>query len=459
MRPAESFDVAIVGGGISGLHAAHILEDRGLSTVVLESESRFGGRIRTLIYDEARAEAGAQELWSGTEPMRIAGEFGLPLESEPALSSIFTNGSLIAIDRDRPEAYLGKVFSAEDFRSFETCKSKLAISLQASSVAAGSDVELTLRNACFLQWLQGLSVTPKTLEWMRMTIEPELGAPFEAVSALSGLRFASLFLQPSRFAARIIGGNSQLIDAFWLRRQGARVEGATVTEVNLDKDGLSTVMFLQQNRHFAIRACRVLVTVPWYHLGKIQFNPPLSDDLLGKILALGRGGYTVVHVECDGRCSAIRPEQRESFPILTGDHLGVLYCPKQVGKRLIVSVLQYGEPALASQHEAVHALRQKVIERLDVIFPGISKEIMSMAVFPYHPAAVPFWPLGRSSMDEWGQRMLEPLGGVYFAGDYFFGGQLQGAVHSASVQCGAIINDLTKRNSRKLEKSKDTTNS
>ena len=43
----ESFDVAIVGGGLSGLNAAMILQDLGLKVVVLEANSRAGGRCLT----------------------------------------------------------------------------------------------------------------------------------------------------------------------------------------------------------------------------------------------------------------------------------------------------------------------------------------------------------------------------------------------------------------------------
>ncbi len=48
-----SFDVAVVGAGVSGLAAAAFLRERGLSVVVLEARERIGGRVWTL--DDASA--------------------------------------------------------------------------------------------------------------------------------------------------------------------------------------------------------------------------------------------------------------------------------------------------------------------------------------------------------------------------------------------------------------------
>src|SRR3954468_7706237 len=41
-------DVAIIGGGVSGLTAARVLADAGLRVVLVEARGRLGGRIHTL---------------------------------------------------------------------------------------------------------------------------------------------------------------------------------------------------------------------------------------------------------------------------------------------------------------------------------------------------------------------------------------------------------------------------
>ena len=62
--------IAIVGAGLAGLYAAYLLEQRGITDyVVLEARERVGGRIASLVPDEAHASAvfdlGPSWFWPG----------------------------------------------------------------------------------------------------------------------------------------------------------------------------------------------------------------------------------------------------------------------------------------------------------------------------------------------------------------------------------------------------------
>ena len=64
----ESFQVAIVGGGISGLACAHRLRALGVPAVVLEAEGRGGGVIGTVERHGFLFESGPQNFL-GTPPV------------------------------------------------------------------------------------------------------------------------------------------------------------------------------------------------------------------------------------------------------------------------------------------------------------------------------------------------------------------------------------------------------
>ena len=59
---AETTDVAIIGAGLSGLHAAQILRDAGLKVLVLETAERVGGRVRTVTTGEGPIDVGASQI-------------------------------------------------------------------------------------------------------------------------------------------------------------------------------------------------------------------------------------------------------------------------------------------------------------------------------------------------------------------------------------------------------------
>ncbi|MCX7606365.1 MAG: FAD-dependent oxidoreductase [Bacteroidia bacterium] len=62
-------DVAIIGGGVSGLYAAHLLKQAGVSVEVIEGQQRLGGRLHTIYTPEGHpVDLGGQ--WIGPQHTR-----------------------------------------------------------------------------------------------------------------------------------------------------------------------------------------------------------------------------------------------------------------------------------------------------------------------------------------------------------------------------------------------------
>lgn len=95
VQARRDHDVIIIGGGLSGLHAAQILEGAGLHVLVLEASERIGGRLMTLDHLPGAPEAGGAQIGQTYARVRTAA-FNAGLEFEGFAPSEF--GQLLHVN-------------------------------------------------------------------------------------------------------------------------------------------------------------------------------------------------------------------------------------------------------------------------------------------------------------------------------------------------------------------------
>ncbi|MCB2106492.1 MAG: FAD-dependent oxidoreductase [Rhodobacteraceae bacterium] len=274
LRAAGELDVIVIGAGLSGLLAAQILEDGGLSVRVIEANSRVGGRVRTLLDKPQTPESGGSEV--GPLYARVIDQldkFGLvrrPWQIEQIDFALNVGGTLMKA-ADWPASPLNKL--PESMRG----------------------LPLPALNAMLMPRPSGLAELDSWLEESRNDPDPSLrehfiskGANEEALRFLELLGQADSLDGESMLWARrnqkisewgrgqgpfnhVVGGMSRLPMAMAEALDGDVVMNTPVSALSADEAGV-TVTTSDGKQH---RARFVVCTLPAPVLRGIKFDPLL----------------------------------------------------------------------------------------------------------------------------------------------------------------------------------------
>ncbi len=448
-------DVVIVGGGLAGLVSAYHLERRGLTTRILEAGTVLGGRVATADYGNGVvAELGMQELWEPNPLVQLARDLGVALEEpDVAYSSVLMGGKVHPFVQETAEEYLRATFGPEELAAHARFFAR-ALQLHQAALKDGlKNAEVAgLQNLTFKEWLEREQLPPRVAEWIRLTTECEVGADWELFSALFGLLELEVFLEGGKANYHVEGGNSRLIEAIAKRVRGEKTLGAMVTGITREERGGELrvrVAYFKDNRVGVAEGKRVVVAVPFTRLHQLDIEPPLPPAYWEAINTLGMGQYTVVHYLVDRSAVAPTLVSGESpFPILSNGPLGVIYGVNEVAPRTqpleVFSLLVYGAQARAFHMAPRDTKLRQLLGEIDALWPGFSAKVKSAHVYSYHPAAIPFWPRGRSPLDSKSELLRTPVLGLHLAGDYLFNAHSDGAARSAMHVAVGIGSELGK---------------
>lgn len=296
------YDVAIIGAGLSGLYAAHLLEEAGAKVVVLEAGNRVGGCLHTIDIEGEDRETGATGIGPTHARVReLVRKLEIPTEpvgnSLPVIYAV--NGGLV-----RAEAWAGSPLNRTVGGEREILPSRLDVYfldkfLPFKGVAdwlspqyAGLDVSLG-------QFFRERGLSDEALRLVNIAMN---STDIWDVSALPLLRDQAkwreigyrdaknedLYSGKQYEPIRCIGGNQRLPKTIAARLTGPVLLNRPVVAVHHDARSVR-IDCLDGTR---VEAAHAIVAIPLLPLRAVDFFPALPPDKAGLIREANYAGNT-----------------------------------------------------------------------------------------------------------------------------------------------------------------------
>ncbi len=445
----ESFQVAIVGGGISGLACAHRLRALGVPAVVLESQDRGGGVIGTVERNGFLFESGPQSFL-GTPPvlelireLKLEGEL---VQADPnAPRYVYVKGRLQAVPMSPTALLTSSLLSVRsrfrvlseplrrtmpvqheetvaDFvrRKFGNEILEYLVAPFVSGVYAGDPETLSLR-AAFPSLDEWEREYGSVLRGAMKTRKQQPGARPGLCSFRAGMRTLMQSLE------------SELGDGFVV---GARVEA-------LERGGSSgfTLRFMKDGRQESISVRAVVLAAPAYTAGHLLsgISQPAGDALQGV-------SYAPVAVIATGYKRQQIANALVGFGVLiprkAGLHtLGTVWnsylFPGRAPKNSVTLTSFAGgatDTEIVSREESeIGALVEAELENLlSISGPPVAREIWR------HSRALPQYNLGHAHVLENVRAALSAVPGIHLAGNYLSGPAIGNCVEQSGRTAEAV---------------------
>jgi monoamine oxidase len=305
---AESVDVAIVGAGLAGLNAAMILTELGAKVVVLEADSRAGGRVLTKDQWPLQPDLGGVQI--GTDYARVldvANRLGVKLGPGSHINAPYSFvlgdqlvpagkwsasplNRLVGAEREVPPHALGG-FYVERRTPFQSMDDWLGEKAVAVDISLGE--WLTRQGASdearrIIQSSQGVPLERTSV--LRMFQEATRGRISMAQVDEASMRGKDAYERAALLSRHVVGGTSRLVEAI-VASLGDRVRfGRCVTTIDQDASGCS-IRCADGTR---VRARFALAAVPFSVLREVRITPSLQGAQADAVAHMPYGNQSQV---------------------------------------------------------------------------------------------------------------------------------------------------------------------
>lgn len=286
----QKYSIAIIGGGIAGLHACHILRKNGIASTVYEGSTRTGGRMlsaQNAMGANLVTEFGGEYLDTNHVLMfELMKEFNLEtLDTLPSLKDLKIDD--IFID--------GKHYTvAQAITEFNKINKKIAADLEkiGDDYSVGSYAD-TLDKLSIDEYLVKIGSTGWFKKFIQVAYESEFGYSTAELSSLNLITFIDTDTSKGEFKYfgdsderyKVKGGNQQVVDKLAFANKDSIVKEHVLTKV--DKAGEAYKLTFANGKE--VTADYVIMTIPFTMLRKVELNVEMTPEKKNAIESLNYG--------------------------------------------------------------------------------------------------------------------------------------------------------------------------
>lgn len=378
-------NIGVLGAGLAGLAAANELVRDGHHVTILEARVRPGGRVLTLrepFADGLYAEAGALFIPDNHAlTLKYAREFGLTLAAispRAFAEMVYIRGHRVIPRPGQPEEWPLDLTPEErqlghrgmEQRYIRRFLEQMVKEADPASAAWPPESLKPLDQITFADFLKRQGASADAVALLRLGGLDLWGDGIDTSSALAVLRDSALRLNEQR-VYHIKGGNDQLPKAFALRLTDNIRYGCAVTAIERSSASV-TVNYTQASKPYRLTVDRVVCTLPFSTLRRVEFRPGLPT---AKEKAVNDLPYTSV--------ARVFLQTRTKFwtaaglPAMTNTDLPIMWVWEptfdQPGQRGILESYAAGPPA-----RKVTAMREPerlefTIDQMEPVYPGMRR--------------------------------------------------------------------------------------
>ena len=304
MANKASLDVVVIGAGLSGLHAAALLEAQGLNVLVLEAQDRVGGRIHSMRQLGDNAEAGGTYIGAGyTRIIDTAEKHGIELIDVTRILEFFREQDLVLgeeiIRQTEWQAHPANPFPDAD-KALLPWNYHRVLTMRDNplpSPEAWTDPEHATLDVPMHAWMQGKGLSDAAIK-MGYGLNTTFGADANDVSALL-LLFRGAFSKAQRQQApkNMLGFTADL----GVQRIPESMAAALSHEVALNTEVVAIDEEADQIKlrcadGSVVSAARVVCSLPFGVLRRIAIDPPLQGAQAEAVQQLAAQSITQVYL-------------------------------------------------------------------------------------------------------------------------------------------------------------------